>query len=187
MASNDTKLGIGYASGMFYHAPAGTALPAYPLEALAADWVEVGDVSSDGITLAMDKSITTLRNWANEAKRNILTEHTETIQANIMDTTKETLETILGPGATTTVAATTAHGELIKAAITQGALPTTEAYLFLMKDGDDSIALGTSYGQITSMDSVTFAPGDAIKWTPTITALESGWQIILDDGQKTGS
>lgn len=184
MASNDTKLGIGYASGMFYHAVAGTALPTYPLETLAGAWTEVGDVSSDGITLNLDKSITTLRNWANEAKRNILTEHTETIQANIMDTTEEVLETILGAGATTKVAATTAHGALISASITQGSLPTQEAYLFLMKDGDDSIAIGTSYGQITAMDAVTFAPGDAIKWTPTITALNSGWQIILDDGQS---
>lgn len=183
MASNDTKLGIGLATGMFYHAAAGTALPDYPLETLAGAWKKVGDVSADGITLTMDKSITTLRNWANQAKRNILSEHTETIQAGIMDTTQETLETILG--STTTVAASTAHGALIKASITQGALPATEAYLFLMKDGDDSIAIGTSHGQITAMDTVTFAPGDAIKWTPTITALQSGWQIILDDGQVT--
>ena len=183
MASNDTKLGIGLATGMFYHAPAGTALPTYPLETLANTWKKVGDVSSDGITLNLEKTITTLRNWANQAKRNMLTEHNETIQAGIMDTTQEVLETVIG--STTVVAASSSHGALIKASITQGALPQEEAYLFLMKDGDDSIAIGTSYGQITAMDSVTFAPGDAIKWTPTITALQSGWQIILDDGQTT--
>ena len=44
MATHDTKMGIGYASGMFYHAPAGTALPSYPTETLPAAWVEVGDV-----------------------------------------------------------------------------------------------------------------------------------------------
>ena len=38
MASNDVNLGAGMATGMFFTAPAGTALPAYPSEELAADW-----------------------------------------------------------------------------------------------------------------------------------------------------
>ena len=183
MATHDTKLGIGYESGMFYHAPAGTSLPSYPTETLGAAWVEVGDVSSDGITLTMDKSTETLRNWANQVKRVIMTEHAETIQATIMDTTQEVLETILGAGSTTTTAASAAHGALVTASLTQSALPPEEAYLFIMKDDDDCIAIGCENGQITSMDAVTFAPGSSINWVPTITALKDGWQIITDDGQ----
>ena len=183
MATHDTKLGIGLANGMFYHAPAGTALPSYPTASLASAWKKVGDVSSDGITLTFDKSTTNLRNWANDLKRVVLTEHAETIAAPIMDTTQEVLETILGDGATTKTTATSAHGEVITAGLTQSELPPEEAYLFLMKDDDDAIAIGCENGQITSMDSVTFAPGSAITWTPTITALEDGWQIITDDGQ----
>lgn len=183
MASHDAKLGLGYESGMFFHAPAGTALPAYPLQTLAAAWEEVGDVSSDGITLTLDKSTENLRNWANKLKRVIMTEHSESIQAPIMDTTQEALETVLGDGSTTVVPATTGHGELVKASLTQAALPPEEAYLFIMKDEDDCIAIGCQYGQITAMESVTFAPGQTINWTPTITALQDGWQIILDDGQ----
>lgn len=184
MASHDTKMGIGYASGMFYHAPAGTALPTYPTETLPVAWVEVGDVSSDGITLTLDKSTEVIRNWANEVKRVILTEHTETIAATIMDTTEEVFKVILGDSVTTT-AASSSHGNLVTASLTQEALPEPEAFLFVMKDGDDCIAIGTENGQITSMDDVTFTPGEAIKWVPTITALEDGWQIILDDGQTT--
>lgn len=185
MASHDAKLGKGYdgESGMFFHAPAGTALPAYPLQTLAAAWEAVGDVSSDGITLTLDKSTENLRNWANKLKRVILTEHAETIQAPIMDTTQASLETVLGDGSTTVIPATTGHGELVKASLTQAALPPEEAYLFIMKDEDDVIAIGCQYGQITAMESVTFAPGSTINWTPTITALQDGWQIILDDGQ----
>ena len=41
MASNAVNLGIGRATGMFYHATKGTALPAYPTETLAAAWTEV--------------------------------------------------------------------------------------------------------------------------------------------------
>lgn len=185
MASNNAKLGIGYASGMFYHAPAGTNLPNYPTEALSQEWKEVGDIAADGITLNTDKTTSVIRNWANEVKRVIQTEHTETIAATIMDTTQEVFETILGEGKTTVIAADTTHGKLIKASITQDSLPDPEAYLFIMKDGDDCIAIGTENGQITAMGAVTFAPGDTIKWVPTITAMNDGWQIILDDGQVT--
>ena len=52
----DTKLGLGLATGMFYHAPAGTALPTYPSEQLNAAWVKVGDVSDAGIMLALNKT-----------------------------------------------------------------------------------------------------------------------------------
>ena len=41
MATHDAKLGIGKASGMFFHAPAGTALPTYPTETLANAWKHV--------------------------------------------------------------------------------------------------------------------------------------------------
>lgn len=183
MATHDTKLGMGMVSGMFYHAPAGTALPAYPTESLAAAWKKVGDVTSDGITLGFDKSTTNLRNWANAIKRVILTEHVETIQAPIMDTTQEVLETILGEGSTTTTAATSTHGAIVTASLTQSELPPEEAFLFLMKDDDDAIAIGCEKGQITSMESVSFASGSAITWTPTITGIDDGWQIIMDDGQ----
>lgn len=185
MATHDAKLGLGYESGMFFHAPAGTALPEHPLATLASPWVEVGDVSGDGITLGFEKSTTNFRNWANQLKRIVMTDHAETIQATIMDTTQEVLETILGDGSTTTVAASSAHGELVKASLSQAALPPEEAFLFIMKDDDDAIAIGCTKGQITAMDTVTFAPGSIINWVPTITALDDGWQIILDDGQKS--
>ena len=85
----DTLLGTGLATGMFYHAPAGTALPTYPAETLATAWKHVGDVSDAGITLTTDKSTEALRNWANVVKRVIMTEHSETIQTPVMDTTED--------------------------------------------------------------------------------------------------
>ena len=40
-----------------------------------------------------------------------------------------------------------------------------------MKDGDDMIMIGCTHGQVSAVESVTFAPGSAINWTPTITAM----------------
>lgn len=112
-----------------------------------------------------------------------MTEHSEDISVTIMDTTQEVLETVLGDNSTSTTAATASHGALVTASLSQTDLPAEEAYLFIMKDDDDTIAIGCTKGQITSMDAVTFATGALINWKPTITALGTGWQIILDDGQ----
>lgn len=183
MATHETNLGIGLITGMFFHAPAGTALPTSPADTLAAAWKEVGDVSADGISLTSEKSTTALRNMANQLKRMILTEHNETVTAPIMDTTEESLKAVLGENAVTKTAATAAHGNLLTASLSENELPPEEAFLFLMKDDDDLIALGCTKGQVTSIDAVTFAPGSAITWTPTITGLDDGWVFIKDDGQ----
>lgn len=248
----DTKLGIGLASGMFFHATVGTALPTYPTQyvgdngdgtntetftatagqttftlaeeanaissltvngteadsddysvsgttltwagtTLSEDdaviviyyvsaWRLVGDISNEGITLTTDKSVTNIYNWANVTKRAILTEHTETIQAPVMDTTEDTMKTVLGEDNVTVTDATSTHGKTIACNLSAGSLPDEEAYLFIMKDGDDLMAIGMSDGQITAVESVTFAPESAIIWKPTITALGDGVVFISEEG-----
>ena len=56
--THDVNLGIGLATGMAFHAPAGTALPTYPGETLAEAWQEIGAVSEDGISYGMNHSMT---------------------------------------------------------------------------------------------------------------------------------
>lgn len=172
----DVKLGLGLATGMFYHAPAGTVLPTDPTETLANTWVHVGDVSDAGITLALNKTATNLKNWANKIKRVIMTDHSETIQAPIMDTVEEALKTVVGAENVTT-----ANG-VVTVNLSDGELPPEEAFLWVMKDGDDMMMIGCSYGQVSAVDNVTFAPGAAINWTPTITAMgNDGFKLIMKE------
>lgn len=173
----DVKLGLGLATGMFYHAPAGTALPTDPTAAIPSTWTHVGDVSEDGITLATDKSVTNLKNWANKIKRAIMTDHSETIQSPLMDTTAEVLKTVLGDDNVTV------SNSLTTASLSASDLPEQEAFLWVMKDGDDMMMIGCSYGQVTAVDNVSFAPGSAINWTPTITAMgDNGFVFLMDEG-----
>ena len=173
MSTHEVKLGIGDVSGMFYHAPAGTALPASANAPLAAAWKEVGDVSQDGISFSKDMSTENLRNWANVIKRVFVTEHTESVQAPIISTTVESLKTVLGED---NVAES---GNMITASLSSAELPPEEAFLFRMKDDDDMIVIACKKGQVTAIEGISFAPGSPITWTPTITALEEGWQLIL--------
>lgn len=171
----DVKLGLGLATGMFYHAPAGTELPTSLSTAPTTPWAHVGDVTNDGITLALDKSVENLRNWANVIKRAIVTDHTETVQSPIMDTTAESLKAVFGDENVTSA------NDKVTVNLSATDLPEQEAFLWIMKDGDDMMAIGCTHGQVTAVDNVSFAPGSAINWTPTITAMgDDGFQLIME-------
>lgn len=181
MASNAVNLGIGAATGMFFHAPANTSLPAYPTEELGADWTEVGYISDAGITWHHGRSAEPLKDWSNSIRRQLQNDATGTVTAPIISTTAEVLETLFGSSNVAAATATTAHGALTSVNVKEGVMSGEEAFLFLMKDGDDTIMLGTTKGFITSLDDVTFAPGSAITWNGTVSADE--WKFMKDDGQ----
>lgn len=183
MASNNVNLGIGAATGMFFHAPKGTALPTYPTDTLAEGWEEVGFVAQDGITWHHGRSAEPLKDWSNSIRRQIQSDSTGTVAAPIISTTKEVLETIFGADNVTHTAATAAHGALDSVNVREGVMSGEEAFLFLMKDGDDSFMLGTTCGIITNLDDITFAPGSVITWGATVAA--DAWTFLKDDGQVT--
>lgn len=181
MSVNETKLGGGYASGMFYHAPAGTTLPAYPGETLDPAWVHVGDVTEDGISWATGRSYTPLKSWALEIKRMLPSTDPQTIKVPIMDTTEEVFKTIFGASNVTVTPANGSHGEVITVDTSSLNTPTEEAFLFIMKDGDVMSYLGTTSGFISALDDVAFKATEGITWNATISS--SAWAYVQDDGQ----
>lgn len=181
--THDVNLGIGLSTGMAFHAPAGTALPTYPGETLAEAWEEIGAISEDGISYGMNHSMEPLRNWAKEIERLMAADGDATIQAPFMDTTKETLETLFGAENVTETAATQTHGKLLSITIGPDTMPDAEAFLFLMKDGDDMIMIGSTRATVTAVDDISFAPNSAIIWNATISS--KSWTIVKDNGQVT--
>lgn len=174
---SNVLIGKGNATGMFFTAPKGTALPTYPGEALAADWTEVGAITEDGITLTLPSG-EVLRNWALVAERKINTEN-GSIQAPIMYTTKKVLETLFGAGNVTHVAADNSHGNLDSVEFAPDVSAEPAAYLFLMKDGNTLAMLGTSDGLVTEIGDVSFAPNAGVTWSATI---DASWTLMTDDG-----
>ena len=91
-----------------------------------------------------------------------------------MDTTEESLKTVVGADNVSV------SNNVITVNLSAGNLPPEEAFLWVMKDGDDMMMIGCSYGQVSAVDNVSFAPGDSIRWTPTITAMGTdGFQLIM--------
>ena len=181
MASNKVNLGIGLATGMFYTAPAGTALPASPLDTLSADWSEVGAVAVDGITWSTGKDSEPLRNWAKEVERLVASDEGGTVQAPLMYTEEDTLKTIFGSDNVTVTPATATNGKITTVTVAHGVSAAPAAYLFLMKDGDDMLMLGTSKGIVRDVDDISFSPTEAITCNATIEA--ASWTLTKDDGQ----
>lgn len=181
MATNNVNLGIGLATGMFYTADAGTALPTSPMETLSGSWTQVGAVTEDGITWATGKDSEPLKNWAKEVERLASSDEGGTVTAPLMYTTEAVLKAIFGTSNVTTTAADNTHGNLVSVTVAPGVSASPKAFLFLMKDGDDMLMLGTSNGIIREVGDVTFSPTEAIVWEATIEA--ASWTLVKDDGQ----
>ena len=182
MASNNVNLGIGYASGMFYIAPSGTTLPSYPTDDLTS-WELAGAVSADGITWSTGKDSEPLRNWAKEVERLVSSDEGGTVQAPLMYTNEKTLDVIFGSDNVTVTAANANHGALVSVTVAPGVSASPCAFLFIMKDGDDMLMLGTSNGIVRDVDDINFSPTEAITWTATIEA--ASWTFLKDNGQVT--
>lgn len=178
---SNVLVGAGLATGMFFTAPKGTALPTYPGETLTADWTEVGAITEDGITFSLPNG-DVIRNWALVAERKVNTEN-GSVQAPIMYTTKKVLETLFGASNVTHVAANASHGNLDSVAIAPDVSAESAAYLFLMKDGDKLAMLGTSDGLITEIGDVSFSPSEGATWEATI---DGTFTFMIDDGAVTG-
>lgn len=182
MASNKVNLGIGKASGMFYTAPAGTALPTDSSSALTS-WTEAGAVTEDGITWSTGKDSEPLRNWAKQVERLVAGDEGGTVTAPLMYTEQKTLETIFGAGNVNVTAATSGHGKVTSVTVEAGVSAAPQAFLFVMKDGDDLIYLGTTRGIVREVGDISMSPTEAIVWEATIEA--DSWTLIKDDGQTT--
>ena len=177
---SNVLVGAGLATGMFFTAPKGTALPSYPGASLSADWSEVGAITEDGITLSLPNG-DVIRNWALVAERKINTENGQ-ITAPIMYTTKKVLETLFGSNNVTHVAANSSHGNLDSVELAPDVSAEPAAFLFLMKDGDKLAMLGSSDALITEIGDVSFTPSDGATWEATI---DGTWTFMVDDGAIT--
>ena len=177
---SNVLVGAGLATGMFFTAPKGTALPSYPGASLSADWSEVGAITEDGITLSLPNG-DVIRNWALVAERKINTENGQ-ITAPIMYTTKKVLETLFGSNNVAHVAANGSHGNLDSVELAPDVSAEPAAFLFLMKDGDKLAMLGSSDALITEIGDVSFTPSEGATWEATI---DGTWTFMVDDGAIT--
>lgn len=177
MAVNEVMLGGGLATGMFYHAPEGTALPTDPSSTPSSAWTKVGDVTEDGIIWGAARNFTPLKNWAGKIKRQLPGTDPQTVKVGIMDTTEEVFKTIFGASKVTN------SGGVLTIDTSNLDAPGAEAFLFVMKDGDRLSMIGTTSGFISGLDDVTFKSNENVTWTATIST--DAWTILTDEADES--
>ena len=98
-----------------------------------------------------------------------------------MYTDEDTLKAIFGSDNVSVVAADSSHGNLVSVTVAPGVSASPAAFLFLMKDGDDMLMLGTGKGILREVGDIAMSPTEAITWECTLEA--AAWTFMKDDGQ----
>lgn len=155
-----------------------TALP-------TATWTSGGYVSTDGVSLSIDHSTTSIQDWSLGHIRTLLEDFTGTVTFTFVQTDYETLCAIFGASNVTKTDATSSAGTLIKLSIGPELAPA-KAWCFNMKDGSQRIRLVLPNAQPTLDGEISFVANEPISWSVSLDCNmdEAGKSIYFfyDDG-----
>lgn len=172
-------------TGAISDAPVGTALPTSAADELSSAFTSSGYVSSDGLSLSVDRSTSDIQDWSGNTVRKLLESFDSTLSWSEMQMSKEALIHAFGEANVSVTPATSGHGEQI--AVQIGAeLPEVRSWVIRMKDGSNRMMVVVPKGQVTEIDEITFAASDAIALPLTLSTYpdDNGVNVYVyfDDG-----
>lgn len=91
-------------NGLCYLAPLGTTLPTAYDDTLDAAFIDLGEISEDGLERAFETSSEAVRNWRRQPIRNLTTEVTATFKLTFLETNEATVNAYFGGTVATNVA-----------------------------------------------------------------------------------
>jgi hypothetical protein len=146
-------------TGKVYVAPTSATAPTASDSTLTG-FSELGYVSADGITVSHDRSTSQIRAWQNsDLVREVATEATTTYALMLLESNEDVIETYFG--------ASIVDGKIeVNPSSTGG----RKSWVIDVVDGSDVIRHYIPTGEVTAVESQTFANGEAIGYGITITA-----------------
>lgn len=175
-------------AGAIAKAPLGTTMPTDARASLPSAWSTGGYVAEGGLTLNVNRSTTTIKDWSLSPVRVATTDFETTIEFEWLQTDEFAAVTMFGENNVTKTAATASAGELINIGIGPE-LPEAAAFVFSMKDGDRRVRIIAPNAQVTAIGSPTFQPGAATQWPVTMTCYDDGTghtvYTLFDDGNMS--
>jgi hypothetical protein len=147
-------------TGAVYVAPTSATGPSFSDDALDSAFQDLGYVSSDGISEALDRSSTQIRSWQDGSLvREVTSEGTYSVSMTFIETNQHVLELYYGDVIT--------GGELnIDPRSTGG----RKSFVIDVIDHDKIERIYIPAGEVTSLGERTLASGEAIGYEVTITA-----------------
>lgn len=152
-------------TGALSKAPTGTAAPTNSTTALPAAWVDHGYLSEDGVTENRERDSNEIAAWQNgDIVRTVYTKGKFTINATMIETKKETVETFYGS------AVNPLDGSVEINPIETGG---RHSWVLDYIDGDKFVRLYLPDAEVTEVGEVTIAGTDAVGYEITIMAYHS--------------
>ena len=147
-------------TGAVYVAPTTTTGPTTSASALDEDFVDLGYVSSDGITESIDRTTNQIRAWQNGSLvREVTSEGTYSVSLTFMETKEAVLEIYYGTA--------NVSGEFeIDPTSTGG----RKSFVIDVVDGAIVERIYIPAGEITALGERTLASGEAVGYEVTVTA-----------------
>ena len=167
----------------------GTSSAAAPTDArtaLGTGWSSAaGYLSENGVTLNINRSTSTVKDWGLNNVRVATTDFGTNITGEFLQMDGDTAKTLFGDTNVTVTAATTTKPETVKIGIGPS-LPEIAPFAFNLKDGERRGRIYVPKGQITQVGSPTFVPGSGNVWPFTMDCYDDGTghsvYLFLDNG-----
>lgn len=153
-------------TGKVYVAPTSATAPTASDSTLTS-FTELGYVSADGIEVAHDRSTNQIRAWQNsDLVREVVTEATTTYKLTLLESSEDVIETYFGSAIV--------GGKLELNPASSGG---RKSWVIDVVDGTDVIRHYIPAGEVTAVESQTFANGEAVSYGITITAYASAGRV----------
>lgn len=152
-----------YAGGLYF-APSGTEVPTDAATKLTDTYTSAGYLSDDGIKNKRDRKTEDVVAFGGDTVLSVTTSMTETFELGLLETTKDTLAIVYGDDNVI------ADGDNITVKHNAKDTPR-KVYVFeLAMTGSRVKRIVIPDGQVSDVDDVEYKDGEAITYSPTITA-----------------
>jgi len=149
-----------------------------------------GYVNEDGVTITPSETTETIRDWALNVVRRILTEFDGTLNWTHLELSVGALNTYMGEAQVEVKAATASKGTQTRAAIAGKERPV-KAWYFKVKDGERRIVVFVPHGQVTERGEIPLSASAAVTLPVTLSTYPdtagNSIYIYTDDGVVSGA
>lgn len=144
-----------------------------------------GYVNEDGVTITPSESTESIKDWALNVIRKVLTEFDGTIAWTHLELSVGALKNYMGDDQVEVTAATAEHGAQTRSAIA-GKVRPIKAWYFKIKDGDRRALVFVPHGQVTERGEIPLSASAAVTLPVTLSSYPdtegNSIYIYTDDG-----
>lgn len=172
-------------TGAILSGPETDVIPETIDDAVLTGLDDSGYVNEDGVTITPSESTETIKDWALQTIRRVLTEFDGTVAWTHLELSVGALKNYMGDDNVEVTEATTTHGTQVRAAIGATVRPI-KAWYFKLKDGDRRALVMVPHGQITERGEIPLTASSAVTLPVTLStypdAAGQSIYIFTDDG-----